>query len=137
MARPPRGSMYSQPRSNSLSGTLGLLIRAIVAYAVGFWLYVFLFRFVYALKDYGIPESLRALIFFVVLIAVIIGLMLPLMQEGSSGPARITGVMAGFVLLVMALSQAANLFTFDPNGALPDIFRHNFVPWIYNLRIGR
>jgi hypothetical protein len=138
MARPPRGSMYGQPRSNSVLDTLWLLVRAVVAYALGFWLYVFLYRFVYALKDYGVgDQSLRSLVFFVLLIIIIVGLLWPVMQEGHSGNARIIGVMTGFVLLVVALSQAAYIFPFDANAPLPEIFRKNFAPWLFNLHLIR
>lgn len=130
--------MFEQPRTNSLLGTLTLLLRAVIAYGLGFWLYVFLYRMVYALRDYGVTDQTsRSLIFFVALIAVILLLLTPLMQKDTSSWTRMIGAMAGFVLLVLALSQAANLFTFDPNGPLPEIFRKNFVPWVYNLHLIR
>jgi hypothetical protein len=130
--------MYEEPRTNSLLGTIALLFRALLAYALGFWLYVFLYRMVLASREYGVSDQgVRSLIFFVLLIAVILLLLTPLMQKDTSSNARLIGAMTGFVLLVLALSQAANVFPFDANAPLPEIFRQNFAPWLYSLHLIR
>jgi hypothetical protein len=102
---------------------LGLLVRAALAYAAGFALYVGVFRLSRQLGPAVADEGLQNVALFVLIVLVIAGIMLTLFSPIWSGEIRGFALMTSFTLFAIAVAQAIGLTHIDPTASFDALLR--------------